>query len=461
MKKISFSGIMYRERKTRKRGNKTMRKKVLNFKLEFSDEEITPYAGLCIYGEMYRAIGLDKEVNRIFPRPGSGAGFKANTYIQPLAMMFLGGGKYIEDIRKIRIDKGLRRVCKIEKVPSADAIGDWMRRNGAKKNECLKIVNDNLTRRVARKAKAEDFTLDIDAMEIEAEKEEAHYTYKGNKGYMPLAGFIPELDWCLGYEFREGNVAPQERNYEFTAEAVELVEESGKKIKRFRSDSAAYQAKLMNYLDPKGIKYTITADQDVSVKESIRTIKEESWKRLKDRDGIDTGREYAQTIHSMGKTDHAFRLIAQRWPNPQRDLFEKTQEYYYQVIATNYLEEEKSEEEVIWWHNGRCNSENYNKEIKIGFNLDYLPCGELEANAVWFGIGVLAYNLFIASKIFLFPKEWLKKTISTVRWQFIQIAGKIIKRSRQVIVRICSTLREIFEIYEKAREICWELQYIL
>ena len=73
-----------------------MRKKVLNFKLEFSDEEITPYAGLCVYGEMYKAIGLDKEVNQIFPRPGSGAGFKANTYIQPLAMMFLGGEKTSE-----------------------------------------------------------------------------------------------------------------------------------------------------------------------------------------------------------------------------------------------------------------------------------------------------------------------------------------------------------------------------
>ena len=49
-----------------------MAKKVLKFKLEFSEkEEITPYAGLGIYGEMYKAIGIDREVEGIFPKPGS------------------------------------------------------------------------------------------------------------------------------------------------------------------------------------------------------------------------------------------------------------------------------------------------------------------------------------------------------------------------------------------------------
>lgn len=120
-----------------------MTKKVLNFKLEFGEEEITPYAGLALYGEMYKAIGLDKEINNLFPKPGSGAGFSANTYIQPLVLMFIGGGKYIEDIRKIEVDKGLRRICEMNKIPSGDAIGDWLRRNSNKKIEIMKEVNDN------------------------------------------------------------------------------------------------------------------------------------------------------------------------------------------------------------------------------------------------------------------------------------------------------------------------------
>lgn len=438
-----------------------MAKKVLEFKLEYGEEEITPLAGLGMYDEMYKAIGLDKEIERIFPEPGSGNGIKANEYIEPLVMMFIGGGKYIEDIRKIKVDKGLRKICKLKRIASGDATGDWLRRDSWIKIKYMKIVNDNLTKRIIKRAEKEEMTLDIDAMEIEAEKYYAEYTYKGNKGYMPLLGFIPELDICCGYEFRAGNIPPLERNYEFTKEIVELVRETGKEIKRFRSDSAAYQAKLMDYLEKEGIKYTITADRDEAVRGIIKRINNKKWKQVKGRDGIEKDREYAETIHAMNKSDHPFRLIVQRWINPRQDLFEETEKYCYHVIATNYLEEEKNGEEVIRWHNGRSNSENYNKELKNGFNLDYVPCGEFEANAVWFAMGVLAYNLFIASKIYLFPKGWLKKTIATVRWQFIQMAGKIICRSRYVILKICSTLSETFEIYKKAREICWELQYLL
>jgi len=147
-----------------------------------------------------------------------------------------------------------------------------------------------------------------------------------------------------------------------------------------------------------------------------------------------------------------------RWKNPELDLFKKTGEYCYHGIATNYLEEDKDSRAVILWHNGRSNSENYNKEIKCGFGMDWMPCGEYGANAVWFGIGVLAYNLFIASKLYLFPGEWIKKTIRTIRWQFIEIAGKIVSHAKTLVLKLCSTLRETYEIYKQAMRICNELQ---
>jgi len=375
--------------------------------------------------------------------------------------MMLGGGKYIEDIRKINADKGLKNICKIKRVPSSDAIGDWLRRDSKSKMEKISEINDTLTERIIKRTKEEELTLDIDATEIEAEKNDAQYTYNGNKGYMPILGFIAEIDWCCGYEFREGNVPPQDKNYEFTKQIVEKIKDTGKTIRNFRSDAAGYQARLINYLSGEGVKWTITADQDVSVKEMIKNVPANDWKQYKDRDGIKRDREYTEAVHCMNKSDDAFRMIVQRWLNPEQDLFKKTEKYCYHVIATSYLEEEKIAEQVIWWHNLRSNSENYNKELKNGFNLDYIPCGEFTANAVWFGIGIFAYNFFIASKIYLFPTSWLKKTISTIRWQFIQMAGKVIRRSRYLIVRICGTLRETYEIYQKARELCWELQYIL
>jgi len=64
----------------------------------------------------------------------------------------------------------------------------------------------------------------------------------------------------------------------------------------------------------------------------------------------------------------------------------------YTVIATNRIE---SFEQVIKWYNKRGDhSENRIKELKIGFGMERMPCGQFEANAVFFRIGILAYNLF-------------------------------------------------------------------
>ena len=438
-----------------------MTKKDLDFKLEYSEkEEITPYAGLGIYGELYNKAGISDDIGKIFPKPGSGAGFEANTYINSIAMMFIGGGKYLEDIEKIKVDKGLRKICKLKRVAGPDGVGEWLKRAGDKKIEYMEEVNEKFSEKALKMRKGKEFTLDIDATGIEAEKSSALYTYKGYKGYMPILGFLAELAWCIGYEFREGNVAPAAKNYEFTKKIIEFVEKTGKKIKRFRSDSAAYQAKLMNKLNKVVIKYTITVSKDEAVKAGIANIKETEWKKLKDKEGEETVREYAEFIHTMNESDHAFRIIVQRWINPQRDLFEG-EEYCYHGIATNYLEEEKTAQEIIRWHNGRSNSENYNKEVKAGFNLEYMPCDDFNANAVWFATGILAYNLFIASKLFLFPKSWINKKIGTVRWQFIQMPGKVMRRPRYLILRVCSTLRETYDIYQEARRRCLELEFQL
>ncbi len=432
---------------------------VLKFKLGYAEEEpITPNAGLGLYAELYKGVGLDREVKKQFPEPGSGAGYEADEYVKSIVLMMIGGGRYLEDIRKIQMDEGLKKIAQMKRVPTADGIGDWMRRESEKKMGSLQRISDELSGRVLKRAREPRVTVDIDATGVEAEKYEAKYTYKGYKGYMPMLGFIPELDWCIGYEFREGNESPASRNYEFLLEIIGKIEKSGKEVGWMRSDSAAYQAVIFNKLNGRGIRYAVTVDQDKAVQSEIARIPEGQWKKLKDRDGFQTGREVAEFIHSMGKTDHAFRVVVQRWPNPQKDLFEQSAEYCYHGIASNALEEEKSQEELIYWHNGRSTSENYNKEIKIGFNLEYMPCGDFGANGVWFGFGILAYQLFVMSKLYLFPETWLKKTIRTVRWQLLQIAGKLIKSSRQWTLRICGTGREIYDIYRMARMRCWELK---
>ena len=128
----------------------------------------------------------------------------------------------------------------------------------------------------------------------------------------------------------------------------------GKRIGYYRSDSAAYQAGVINHCFEDKVLFTITADQDKAVKEAIKAIRKEEWRRH-ERD-----REIAETVHSMNGTKEAFRLIVQRWPKVQGELFNPAP-YCYHAIATN---REEPAAEVVSIHNQRGQVENFIKELK-------------------------------------------------------------------------------------------------
>jgi len=67
-----------------------------------------------------------------------------------------------------------------------------------------------------------------------------------------------------------------------------------------------------------------------------------------------------------------------------------------------------------------------------------MPCGQSFANAVFFRLGVIAYNLFLGFKRLSCPQAWWHHTIATLRWKLIQIAGRIVHHAGQVILPACA-----------------------
>ena len=67
------------------------------------------------------------------------------------------------------------------------------------------------------------------------------------------------------------------------------------KITAVRSDAAAYQARIVNELDRRKIKCTITAAKKGQIMPTINQIKKEEWKPLKNKQGIPTNRMVAET----------------------------------------------------------------------------------------------------------------------------------------------------------------------
>ena len=201
------------------------------------------------------------------------------------------------------------------------------------------------------------------------------------------------------------------------------------------------------------MRWAITADQDVAVKAVIAEVPAEAWQEPEQGCGY----QVAEAVHTMQATKAAFRLSITREERPQGELFEKaTGPYAYHVVASNWPAEEKSAHEVLWWHNQRGQAENFNKELKHGLGLEQVSCGDSGANAVFFRIGVLAYNLFIGFKRLACPAAWPPQTIATVRWKLVQVAGRILRHAGRVILRLVLEA-EALACWRAIRQRCWAM----
>jgi len=184
----------------------------------------------------------------------------------------------------------------------------------------------------------------------------------------------------------------------------------------------------------------------------IGMIGQEEWKEPM----RGCGYELAETVHCMNETKKAFRLVVKREMRRQGEIFEKEGQYFYHAVATNWLGEEKNTEEVLKWHNQRGQAENFNKELKIGIGMERMPCGQTHANAVFFRIGVIAYNLFIGFKRLACPESWVKHTIATVRWKMVQVAGRIVKHAGETVLKLMVDLEKL-DLFKGIRRKTFEL----
>jgi hypothetical protein len=80
-----------------------------------------------------------------------------------------------------------------------------------------------------------------------------------------------------------------------------------------------------------------------------------------------------------------------------------------------------------------------------------MPCGTFEANAVFFSIGALTYNLYLGFRGVALGSGWERSQVQTVRWRLFQTAGKIVRHGRKLFLKISAA---VFEIFNAIRERC-------
>ena len=332
----------------------------------------------------------------------------------------------------LKHDHARSSLLKTQSLPSADALGAWLRRTGAGVGYAgLSRINQQGVVQRLRQCGVTQHSFDGDATPIVAEKRDAAFTYKGEQGDMPMVGHLAEAGVILHDEFREGNVAPATRNLEFIQASEEKLPK-GHCIAHVRLDSAGYQANIFNYCEATDKTFAIGGRLDAPTLKVIEAIPESTWKHYADC-------SVAETLHSMHETTKAFRLIVVKYKR-QAALFDDAPHYH--VIASNRVE--STEATLLWYRQRGEVSENGIKELKLGFGMERMPCGQFAANAAFFRIGVIAHNLFVLFKHSVLGGGWQKHKVTTVRWRLFHLPGKVVHHAGVLILKVADGFLALF-----------------
>ena len=422
-------------------------KNLSKVELKMSKEAVTGKMGLSWLTHSMNHFGLKMIISDEHgDKKRSNREIAAHKKIMAGVMMMVSGGKRVEDVEVLRADEGLKNSLGWDSMIGSDTLLNFIgdRRSNAKNRR----VNEAMAIKAMREAKEEEFTYDNDATYIDSEKKSARYSYQGQKQFSGLIGCLAELGIINTVEYRRGNESPQVGILNQLRKAVKQTKTAGKRIKKFRSDSAAHQDKIFTYCDMNEIEYYVSIDKNEAVKKQIQRLKAYEWKTMYGRYQEQYDKQWAETTYVAGK-GFKIRILILRWKNPEPDLFDSSP-YCYCVIGTNNKEIEPME--WLEEHNGRMGSiEHLNKEIKTGLGCDYTPSHEFEKNRGYFLLGVLAHNMVQIMKLFYLGKETRTWTIKTIRYQFINVCGQIVKTGRRFYCKIINTTREIFELFKNCK----------
>lgn len=417
---------------------------IVPYKLARTNDKLTSRAGLLTIAELMTRLQLSARIDQHFPQPNSNRGFKPSAYVQTLLLMLHEGSVHLDDVRHLRDDDALRAVLNLKTIPQPSSLGAWLRRMSDNPDSFSGLADVNKIVLKSALHHCKGITLDVDATEIIAKKSGAQWTYNKNQGYMPMVGHIAETGQIVACDFREGNTAPAAENLEFIKTCRQLLPEECF-IKALRIDAAGYQTKIIRYCDDCDIQYAIRAKMSPTLKAQIKALKEAVWQPLVGSDGtlIDDQATY-RTSHCIGDYEQPFTLIIQRRRikgQAELDLQSDSHSedtvsdgYLYRAIATN--RNEWSDRDIIHWYNRRGeDSENRIKELKLDFGGDTLPCSDFNANALYFSLAALAYNLFALMRQLL-PEELSHHRVTTIRWRLYAMAAKVVKTGGQLFVKL-------------------------
>jgi len=438
---------------------------MLAFMVEQGDrQEVTGRVGLTLVVEAARALGLDELVSRQLKIAKRHRGSSEYEKLEALLLLIAAGGDRVEDIEVLRKDAGLLRLLG-ESLPGGDALlrllngcddpKVWEKRPRRGKSwvppestplQALFEINQQVVARAAC-PETTTATVDHDGTIIEAHKRNALIAYEGTRGYQPLVAVWVEEDLILGDEFRDGNVPGNKDPLASVKRAFGAL--PSRVVRRyFRGDSADYYVPLLKYLVKEQIAFAISADMSRQLRARCQKLPEKDWLKVQEREReVVHVAEVEFVTDGWPKTSVPLRYVAIRFTPIQREIFEQERGVKYVAVVTNRPQpadrgepatpEEISAGDLVRWHREKAGTiEHVHRSMKDELGAGVLPCQRFGANAAWFRINALTYNVLTFLKRHALPARYRDARPKRLRFELFTMPGRLTFHQRQVSVDV-------------------------
>lgn len=429
-----------------------IRQNIQNFKLgSLHRTKVTASSGLALLMTFAKDIGMSKQLDLRFSHLKlRQRGYSVSAKILSFLQMIIKGGDRLSDIDLLRADPGLLSLLRMDGVPRPNTLADLARRFRRREIHRLAECGMRLVVRALLARKVRRVVLDVDSTLVESGVRIAERTYEGFRGFNPLLGMVRGggMSLVAFSVFRPGNAAPQSHNLSLVRKIHRYLLKHLPQVEvLLRSDSAAYNYRLMRYCDQEGMGFVIAGRESEVIFQIIQGIGH--WEKLRGGRGNE---EVGEGLHFIGpeKEGAAYRLIVVRKRNDQRALFPEF-EYTYRLYVTNT---DWNRHKVVRFYRKRGDAENVIRELKEGYAADHILSENFLANAVFFQLQLLAYNLVEVFKYAHLERSWWRLRIKQLRYRLLNIAGVVARHARRTVLRLSvhyryvETFRRIFQLLQ-------------
>lgn len=456
---------------------RAQRQGVLDFEYELVDEgpSVTGRAGLPLVLDAWRGLSVKTFVDRHLEVRQRSRGYTEAEHLEAICLLLAAGGERLDDMAVLGKDEGLLQLLAKKSLPSPDATRRFLyafhdesllaeARKALKPDEkaliapesaplsgLARVITD-LVRHAQRLRPVESATLEMDATIIESTKREALWHYDGGRGYQPALAYWVEQDLIVADEFRDGNVPAGKRPVDLIARAFAGIPETVQH-RRFRADSACYESHVLRWvLDPQNRieRFTISADMTQELRAAAESVPDSDWQlyRARATENVYVA-EIAFTAGDLPKDSPPLRTLVRKIVPEQGELFWDGASVKYLAVVSNDFE--ANADELLSWHDAKAGSiEHVHDVTKNELGAGTLPCGRLGANAAWYRLVTLTYNVLSLLKRHGLPKL-IDARPKRLRFLVFNIPASLVTHSRRLLAKIRRQLAEHFDALSARR----------